>query len=65
MTKVLEDAGIKLDSVACDVLGVSSRAMIAALIDGEREPDVLAELARGRLRVKLAHAAGGAARAVS
>jgi transposase len=53
VTKVLEDAGIKLDSVASDVLGVSGRAMIAALIDGERDPDVLAELARGRLRVKL------------
>jgi Transposase and inactivated derivatives len=51
--KVLEDAGIKLDSVASDVLGVSGRAMLAALIDGERDPNVLAELARGRLRAKL------------
>lgn len=51
--KVLEDAGIKLDSVASDVLGVSGRAMLAALIDGERDPKVLAELARGRLRAKL------------
>lgn len=51
--KVLEDAGIKLDSVASDVLGVSGRAMLAALIDGERDPKVLAELAKGRLRAKL------------
>jgi transposase len=51
--KTLEDAGIKLDSVAADVLGVSGRAMLAALVGGERDPEVLAELARGRLRTKL------------
>ena len=51
--KTLEDAGIKLDSVASDVLGVSGRAMLAALVAGERDPRVLAELARGRLRAKL------------
>jgi transposase len=51
--KTLEDAGIKLDSVAADVLGVSGRAMLAALVAGERDPEVLAELARGRLRTKL------------
>jgi transposase len=51
--KTLEDAGIKLDSVATDVLGASGRAMLAALIAGERDPEVLAELARGRLRNKL------------
>ena len=51
--KTLEDAGIKLDSVAADVLGVSGRAMLVALINGERDPQVLAELARGRLRAKL------------
>ena len=51
--KTLEDAGIKLDSVAADVLGVSGRAMLAALINGERDPGVLAELAKGRLRSKL------------
>jgi transposase len=51
--KTLEDAGIKLDSVAADLLGVSGRAMLAALIAGERDPQVLAELARGRLRTKL------------
>jgi transposase len=51
--KTLEDAGIKLDSVAAEVLGVSGRAMLAALVAGERAPGVLAELARGRLRAKL------------
>jgi transposase len=51
--KVLEDAGIKLDSVASEVLGVSGRAMLAALIAGERDPEVLADLARGTLRKKI------------
>jgi transposase len=51
--KTLEDAGIKLDSVASDVLGVSGRAMLAALVGGERDPQALAELARGVLRKKL------------
>jgi transposase len=51
--KVCEDAGIKLGSVASDVLGVSGRAMLTALIGGERDPKVLAELARGRMRAKL------------
>jgi transposase len=51
--KTLEDAGIKLDSVASDVLGVSGRAMLAALVAGERDPEVLAELAKGRLRKKI------------
>src|SRR5205085_5468915 len=51
--KTLEDAGIKLDSVASDVLGVSGRAMLAALVAGERDPEVQAELAKGRLRRKL------------
>ncbi|MGH8921556.1 MAG: IS110 family transposase, partial [Actinomycetes bacterium] len=51
--KTLEDAGIKLDSVASDVVGVSGRAMLRALVDGERDPEILAELARGRLRVKI------------
>lgn len=50
--KVLEDAGIKLDSVASDILGVSGRAMLKALVAGERNPKVLAELAKGRLRAK-------------
>jgi transposase len=51
--KALEDAGIKLDSVASDVLGVSGRAMLRALVAGERDTEVLAELARGKLRKKI------------
>ncbi|WP_460683271.1 IS110 family RNA-guided transposase [Modestobacter lapidis] len=51
--KTLEDAGIKLDSVASEVLGVSGRAMLTALVAGERDPQVLAELARGKLRNKI------------
>src|SRR5262245_37305610 len=54
LEKLLEDALIKLSSVATDILGVSGRAMLEALIAGERDPKVLAELARGRLRVKRA-----------
>src|SRR5215467_9562121 len=53
LSKVLEDAGIKIDSVASELLGVSGRDMIEALIGGERNPHVLAALARGRLRAKL------------
>jgi transposase len=53
LQKTLEDAGIKIDSVASDVMGVSSRDMIEALIDGERRGTVLADLARGRLRAKI------------
>jgi transposase len=51
--KTLEDAGIKLGSVASEVLGVSGRAMLTALVAGERDPDVLAGLAKGLLRKKL------------
>jgi transposase len=51
--KVLEDAGIKLACVASDVLGVSGRDMLKALISGTRDAEVLAELARGRMRSKL------------
>jgi transposase len=54
LSKVLEDAGIKIDSVASELLGVSGRQMIEALIGGERDPWRLASLARGRLRAKLA-----------
>jgi transposase len=50
----LEDALIKLSTVATDILGVSGRAMIEALIAGERDPKVLADLARGRMRIKRA-----------
>lgn len=52
LQKVLEDANIKLASVASDVMGVSGREMIESLIAGERDPERLAELARGRLRNK-------------
>ena len=51
--KALEDTGIKLDCVASDILGVSGRAMLDALINGTTDPVVLAELARGRMRQKL------------
>ncbi len=50
---VLQDAGIKLDSVASSIATVSGRAMIEALIDGERRPAVLADLALGRMRSKI------------
>jgi transposase len=50
--KTLEGANIKLATVATDVLGVSGRAMFAALLDGERDPDVRADLARRNLRKK-------------
>jgi transposase len=51
--KVLEDANIKLGSVASDVLGVSGRAMIRALIEGQDDPARMAELAKRRLRGKI------------
>jgi transposase len=51
--KVLETANIKLGSVASDVLGVSGRKMIEALIAGETDVSVLAELAHKRLRAKI------------
>jgi transposase len=50
--KVLEDANIKLTSVATDVMGVSGRAMLEALIKGEANATIMAELARGRMRTK-------------
>src|ERR671912_866470 len=55
LEKLLEDALIKLSTVATDIFGVSGRAMIEALIAGQRDPTALAALARGRLRLK--HAA--------
>jgi transposase len=54
LEKLLEDALIKLSTVASDILGVSGRAMLDALIAGERDPQALAELARGRMRGKRA-----------
>jgi transposase len=51
--KLLEDAQIKLSSVISDVFGVSGRAMLAALVAGQRDPRVLAQLARGTMRSKI------------
>jgi transposase len=51
--KILEDTGIKLDCVATDILGASGRAMLEALVTGTTDPQVLAELAKGKLRAKL------------
>jgi len=53
LEKTLQDAGIKLSSVASRVLGVSGRLMLDALISGTHNPEVLAELAKGKLRNKL------------
>ena len=50
--KVLEDANIKLASVASDVMGVSGRAMLDQIVGGQSDPAILAELAKGRLRDK-------------
>jgi transposase len=51
---LLEDTGIKLSVVASDIFGVSGRAIMAALIAGERDPEVLAQMARGSMRTKIA-----------
>jgi transposase len=51
--KLLEDAGIKLSVVASDIFGVSGRDMMAALIGGERDPLVLAQMARTAMRAKI------------
>ncbi len=51
--KALEDTGIKLDCVASDILGASGRAMLDALVNGTRDPEVLADLAKGRMRAKI------------
>jgi len=53
LEKLLEDAGIKLSAVATDIVGVSGRAMLEALIAGQRDPAVLADLAKRKLRWKL------------
>jgi transposase len=52
LEKTLEDAGIKLSSVASSIVSVSGRAMLDALINGERDPVVLADLAKATLRRK-------------
>jgi transposase len=54
MQKVLEWANIKLSSVVTDITGVSARAMLQALLDGQTDVTALAQLAKGRLRSKLA-----------
>ena len=51
--KVLEDANVKLASVATNVMGVSGRQMLGAIIAGEHDPEALAEMAKGRLRAKI------------
>lgn len=53
LAKVLEDSGIKIDSVASTLTTLSARDMIEARITGERDPAVLADLARGRMRSKI------------
>src|SRR5437867_1571293 len=53
LDKVLQDAGIKLSSVASKTLGVSVRAMLEAMLRGTHDPKLLAQLAKGRLRAKL------------
>jgi transposase len=53
LAKVLEDSGIKIDSVASALTTLSARNMIEALIAGERDPAVLAEMAQGRMRSKI------------
>ena len=53
LEKLLEDSGIKLSTVASDILGVSGRAMLEALIAGEQDPAVMADLAKRRLRSKI------------
>lgn len=52
--KVLEDANLKLASVATDIMGVSGREMLAAIIAGKDDPVALAQLAKARLRLKIA-----------
>lgn len=53
LDKILQDAGVKLSSVASDILGKSGRAMLAALVAGTTDTDVLADLALGKLRKKI------------
>jgi transposase len=53
LDKILQDAGVKLSSVASDLLGKSSRAMLDALVAGTTDTTVLADLARGKLRKKI------------
>jgi hypothetical protein len=59
--KLLEDAGIKLSAVASDIMGVSGRAMLEALIGGDRDPARMAGLARRRMRSKIPQLTGALA----
>jgi transposase len=52
--KVLEDANLKLSSVASDIMGVSGREMLAAIIANQDDPQALSQLAKGRMRSKIA-----------
>jgi transposase len=51
--KLLEDSLVKISSVVSDIFGVSGRQMLGALIAGERDPEILAEMAHGRMRAKI------------
>ncbi len=53
LDKVLQDTGVKLSSVATDIQGNPARAMLEALVEGERDPEVLSEMALGRMRNKV------------
>lgn len=53
LDKILQDAGVKLNSVASKTLSVSSRLMLEAMVAGQRDPKALAEFAKGRMREKL------------
>ena len=53
LCKVLEDAGVKMTTVMSDIMGVSGRAMLQALVEGTTDAAILADLARGKLRQKL------------
>ncbi len=53
LQKLLESANLKLSSVATDVMGVSGRGMLEAILSGSTDPEVLADLTRGKLRKKL------------
>ncbi|MCI0396665.1 MAG: IS110 family transposase [Chloroflexi bacterium] len=55
VAKLLENANIKLGSVATDILGISGRLMLEALVEGTSQPEAMAELAKGRLRNKMAN----------
>jgi transposase len=53
LDKILQDAGVKINSVASKTLSVSSRLMLEALVAGQRDPAVVADLAKGRMRAKI------------